>query len=104
MQSSLHLESSIFQVYEISVSLEETVDRMNTNKRKYNEQCSQNLTRLIHNLYDKNKENLEVHRRDRSRSVDSAEVSTFLSVILKSVKGSPIESAGVLKSPWLTLV
>ncbi|XP_026725712.1 uncharacterized protein LOC113492462 [Trichoplusia ni] len=74
------------RVYEISVSLEETVDRMNTNKRKYSEQCSQNLTRLIHNLYDKNKENLEVHRRDRSRSVDSAEINRSIEVIKSKIE------------------
>lgn len=67
----------MFQLYETAVSLEETVDRLNTNKRKYNEQCAHNLARLINDLYDKNKENLNIYRRDRSRSVDSAEVSTL---------------------------
>ncbi|CAH0594002.1 unnamed protein product [Chrysodeixis includens] len=74
------------RLYEIEVSLEETVDRLNTNKRRYNEECSQNLKGLIHDLYEKNKEYLHVQRRDRSRSVDSAEINRSIEVIKNKIE------------------
>ncbi|KAF9821307.1 hypothetical protein SFRURICE_005773 [Spodoptera frugiperda] len=74
------------RLYEISVSLGEIVDRMNTNLRKYNEQCTEKMNELIHNLYDKNKEHLEIYRRLERRSVDSAEVSRTIDVLREKIE------------------
>ncbi|XP_022835977.1 uncharacterized protein LOC111363391, partial [Spodoptera litura] len=76
------------RLYEISVSLGEIVDRMNTNLRKYNEYCLEKTNELIQNLYDKNKEHLEIYRRLERRSVDSAEVSRTIDVLREKIEQS----------------
>ncbi|CAH1637541.1 unnamed protein product [Spodoptera littoralis] len=76
------------RLYEISVSLGEIVDRMNTNMRKYNEYCTEKTNELIQNLYDKNKEHLEIYRRLERRSVDSAEVSRTIDVLREKIEQS----------------
>lgn len=74
------------RLYEIAVSVEETVDRMNTNMRKYNEQCNEKMNTLIHNLYEKNKEHLQIYRRHKKRSVDTAEVTRSIDVLRDKIE------------------
>ncbi|CAH0689962.1 unnamed protein product [Spodoptera exigua] len=77
---------SILTLYEISVSLTEIVDRLNTNLRKHNEYCADKINDLIQNLYEKNKEHLEIYRRVNKRSVDSAEVSKTIEDLRQKMK------------------
>ncbi|KAH9630043.1 hypothetical protein HF086_008013 [Spodoptera exigua] len=74
------------RLYEISVSLTEIVDRLNTNLRKHNEYCADKINDLIQNLYEKNKEHLEIYRRVNKRSVDSAEVSKTIEDLRQKMK------------------
>uniref|UniRef100_A0A2A4JXR5 Uncharacterized protein n=1 Tax=Heliothis virescens TaxID=7102 RepID=A0A2A4JXR5_HELVI len=74
------------RLYELAVSLEETVDRMNTNMRKYNEQCTNKMNALIHHLYDMNKEHLAIYRRHRKRTIDTAEVTRSIEVLREKIE------------------
>lgn len=64
----------MFQLPEISTSIKEIVQRLHNNLMQLQDECEQGLNTLLHQLYDKHKEQLMLSRQERSSSVDAAEV------------------------------
>lgn len=74
LENLLSRWKTTFQLPEISTSIKEIVQRLHNNLMQLQDECEQGLNTLLHQLYDKHKEQLMLSRQERSSSVDAAEV------------------------------
>ncbi|XP_052756729.1 uncharacterized protein LOC113516352 [Galleria mellonella] len=73
---------------EIQVSLEEILLRMRNNQRSIESASSDNVNKLLNQLYDRNKEHLMLSRQFKMCSVEYAEVSRAIEVIREKIENS----------------
>ncbi|KAJ8724169.1 hypothetical protein PYW07_008149 [Mythimna separata] len=73
------------RLYEIAVSLEETRNRLKMNLQQYKECHCQSKSMLFLNLYEKNKEYMDIYRRLHRRSVDTAEVNRTMDLLKEKI-------------------
>ncbi|KAI8425433.1 hypothetical protein MSG28_007178 [Choristoneura fumiferana] len=70
---------------EISGSMKEIVQRLHNNLLRLQDECEHGLNSLLHQLYDKHKEQLVLSRREPSSSIEAAEIEKSISKIRSQV-------------------
>ncbi|KAG6442549.1 uncharacterized protein LOC115453116 isoform X2 [Manduca sexta] len=71
---------------QICVSIEEILLRMRNNLQRETEAANEYQNKLLHELYDKNKEQLAISRRYRKCSVDGAEVGRSIEILREKIE------------------